>query len=120
MKGEVPDDRPAAMKKQPEQSVPLVVLIFKALSVLTGVMGMWLLMEAFLADPSDLAEELAAARKMWAGWGLIGSGLTIWWMAVVVELLARISGGPAGGVGNLTESDRQRKLAEAARRTFGK
>lgn len=108
------------MKKQIEHPVPLVVLIFKALSVFAGLAGMWLLMEALLAEPSDLAEEMAAARTRWAGWGLVGSGLTIWWMAVVVELLARISGGAAGEVGYPAEGERQKKLADAAKRTFGK
>lgn len=85
------------MKKKTES--PMVAVIFKAFAILSGVMALWQFGKGLTQMSGDaMSDGQSAGIALSLAVVYLGSGLMLWWMGEVVELLGRIAkNGEAAG-----------------------
>ena len=69
------------MKTESDTIIGMVLFI---LALISGCVGLVYMLIAMSGTPDS-------ARYLMAGIGFFGSGLTLWWMSTVADLLARIA-----------------------------
>ena len=84
------------MMEQSDTPRPITASIFGALAILVWAVALWNFLNALAAGrdlPSEYAAQAAAMRsaQLWSSLGTLFAGLCLWWMAVVIDLLARIA-----------------------------